>query len=56
MLKEVGSFDKMLIWNHESMVDGDDTFVKGLSEWVGFAEAVSHMFETCEYIHVNDGY
>ena len=56
VLKEVGSFDKMLIWNHESMVDGDDTFVKGLSEWVGFAEAVSHMFETCEYIHVNDGY
>ncbi len=56
VLKEVGSFDKMLIWNHESMVDGDDAFVKGLSEWVGFAEAVSHMFEICEHIQVNDRY
>ena len=43
ILNELGSFDKMLIWNHESMVDGDDPFVKGLNEWIGFAEAVSHM-------------
>ena len=41
MLKEVGSFEKIVVWNHESMVNGDDAFVKGVSEWIDFAEAVS---------------
>lgn len=40
VLNEVGSFDRVVIWNHESMVDGDDAFVKGLDEWVVFAEAM----------------
>ncbi|CAD6573079.1 MAG: hypothetical protein ASARMPREDX12_005805 [Alectoria sarmentosa] len=40
VLNEVGSFEKVVIWNHESMVDGDDDFVKGLKEWIGFAEAM----------------
>lgn len=44
ILNELGSFDKLLIWYHESMVDGDDPFVKGLAEWIGFAEAVSGVF------------
>ena len=44
VLNEIGSFDKVVIWNHESMVDGDDAFVKGLREWIGFAQAVSHVF------------
>lgn len=43
VLNEIGSFEKVIIWNHESMVDGDDAFVKGLSEWIGFAQVVSHM-------------
>lgn len=47
MLNELGSFNKLLIWNHESIVDGDDPFVKGLSEWIGFAEAVSGVFSIC---------
>ena len=47
MLNEVGSFEKVVIWNHESTVDGDDAFVKGLSEWIGFAEAVSHDSPAC---------
>lgn len=47
ILHELGSFDKLLIWNHESMVEGDDPFVKGLSEWIGFAEAVSGVFSVC---------
>ena len=45
--REVGSFDNLLLWNHESMIDGNDAFVKGLSEWIGFAEAVSHVFPVC---------
>lgn len=47
VLNEVGLFDKVVIWNHESIVDGDDAFVKGLGEWVGFAQAVSHVFPKC---------
>lgn len=41
ILQEVGSFDEVVLWGHESLVDGDDAFVKGLGEWIGFAEAVS---------------
>lgn len=44
VLNEVGSFEKVVVWNHESIVDGDDAFVKGLGEWIAFAEAVSHVF------------
>ena len=40
-LNEVASFDKIVLWGHESLVEGDDPFVKGVEEWVGFAEAVS---------------
>ena len=39
-LREVGAFDKIVLWGHEESVEGDDAFVKGLGEWVGFAEAV----------------
>ncbi len=44
VLNEVGSFEKVVVWNHESIVDGDDAFVKGLGEWIAFAEAVSHLY------------
>ena len=44
VMNEIGSFDNLLLWNHESMINEDDTFVKGLSEWIRFAEAVSHPF------------
>lgn len=40
-LEEVASFDKVMFWGHESVVEGDDPFVKGVEEWIGFAEAVS---------------
>ena len=47
LLNEVGSFDKLLIWNHESVVEGDDAFVKGLCEWMSLAEAVSQVSQIC---------
>ena len=40
-LEEVASFNKIMLWGHESLVDGDDPFAKGVEEWIGFAEAVS---------------
>ena len=40
-LEEVASFDEIVLWGHESLVEGDDPFLKGVEEWIGFAEAVS---------------
>ena len=42
-LNEVGSFDKVVVWNHERMVGREDAFMKGLGEWINFAGAVSHV-------------
>ena len=47
VLDQVGSFENVIIWNHESMVHGNDAFVKGLVEWIGFAEAVSLVLPEC---------
>lgn len=44
VLDEIGSFDNLFLWNYESMITEDDAFVKGLNEWISFAEAVSHAF------------
>ena len=44
VLEEVASFDKVVLWGHETLVEGDDPFVKGVEEWIGFAEAVSYAY------------
>ena len=41
MLEEQGSFDNLIVWAHERVVDNDDVFVRGVEEWTTFAEAVS---------------
>ncbi|EUC38241.1 hypothetical protein COCCADRAFT_83550 [Bipolaris zeicola 26-R-13] len=39
--EQVGEFDEVVIWGHGGEVDpGQDMFVKGLKEWVGFAESM----------------
>ncbi|KAL2039928.1 hypothetical protein N7G274_007331 [Stereocaulon virgatum] len=40
MLQDLGSFDKVMLWGHESIVESEDPFVKGMEEWIGFAEAM----------------
>ena len=40
VLNEVGSFKNIMVWNHEDIVDEENVFVKGLSEWIDFAETV----------------
>ncbi|KAL8921197.1 MAG: hypothetical protein Q9208_005807 [Pyrenodesmia sp. 3 TL-2023] len=40
VMEEVGEFDGVVVWGHESVVDGEDTFVRGVEEWIGFAEAM----------------
>lgn len=37
----VGQFDEIVVWGHGGEVDGSrDAFVRGMTEWVGFAESV----------------
>lgn len=40
MLEEVANFKDFIVWGHEAVADGDDAFVKGVEEWIGFAAAV----------------
>jgi len=41
VLQELGSFDKVMLWGHESIAENEDAFVKGMGEWISFSEAVS---------------
>ncbi|CAN9212564.1 unnamed protein product [Alternaria alternata] len=39
--EQVGEFDQVIVWGHGGEVDGSgDAFVRGMSEWVGFAESM----------------
>lgn len=35
-----GTFDEFVVWGHEALPAADDTFVKGVEEWLQFADAV----------------
>lgn len=41
ILELVGSFDDVLVWDHEAVPESDSAMVKGVEEWIRFAEAVS---------------
>ena len=38
---ESAGFDHIVIWGHESTAPDDDMFLKGMTEWTTFAQAVS---------------
>ncbi len=40
-LEEVAVFQEVVVWGHEATAEGDDVFVKGVAEWIQFAEVVS---------------
>lgn len=40
-IQAIGSFNEVMLWSHEIMVPEDDAFVRGIGEWMDFAEAVS---------------
>ncbi|KAJ5160733.1 Ribonuclease H2 subunit C [Penicillium canariense] len=42
VLEVQGTFDDIMVWGHEILPAADDTFVKGVEEWVRFAETM-HM-------------
>ena len=41
LVEKAAEFEEIVVWGHDSVVDDDDAFVKGIEEWIGFAEAVS---------------
>lgn len=40
-LSEVAEFEEVMVWDHEAIRSGEDAFVKGMEEWIRFAEVVS---------------
>ncbi|KAJ6113828.1 Ribonuclease H2 subunit C [Penicillium sp. IBT 18751x] len=40
ILEMQGTFDEMMVWGHEVLPAADDPYVKGIEEWLRFAETV----------------
>ncbi|KAJ5779196.1 Ribonuclease H2 subunit C [Penicillium paradoxum] len=40
ILETQGTFDDFIVWGHEALPPADDTFVKGVAEWIQFADAM----------------
>ncbi|RFU26962.1 hypothetical protein B7463_g9368, partial [Scytalidium lignicola] len=37
VMEQQASFDKVLVWGHEVEAGEEDTYIRGLEEWIGFA-------------------
>ncbi|KAH8696096.1 ribonuclease H2 non-catalytic subunit-domain-containing protein [Talaromyces proteolyticus] len=40
VLETQSTFDEFIVWGHETLPAADDAFVKGVEEWVKFAEVM----------------
>ena len=40
MLETQATFDELVIWGHEVVPGDEDEYVRGVEEWVAFAEVV----------------
>ena len=40
IMQEQSMFDEIVVWGHEAIMDESDPYVRGLEEWIGFAEQV----------------
>lgn len=38
--EQIGEFDSVVVWGHGGTVEEGDAFLRGMKEWVGFAEAM----------------
>ena len=38
---DIAAFDEVVVWGHENPAETNNVFVRGVDEWVTFAEAVS---------------
>ena len=47
IMEQQATFADVMVWDHEAVPGGDDVYVKGMEEWIGFAEAVCSSFLWC---------
>ncbi|KAG0652804.1 hypothetical protein D0Z07_0644 [Hyphodiscus hymeniophilus] len=40
IMEEQGVFEEIMVWGHEAVMDEFDPYVRGLEEWIGFAEQI----------------
>ncbi|OAL29882.1 hypothetical protein AYO22_01788 [Fonsecaea multimorphosa] len=40
LLEELSTFEDVIVWGHDAVPTNEDTFVKGIEEWIAFAEAI----------------
>lgn len=40
IMEEQSVFDEIMVWGHEALMDESDPYVRGMEEWIGFAEQV----------------
>ena len=40
-MEPMATLDEIVIWGHEMVPEDEDVYVKGVQEWMAFAEAVS---------------
>ncbi|EAS35405.3 ribonuclease H2 subunit C [Coccidioides immitis RS] len=40
ILEAQGTFSNLIVWDHDKVPSTDDVFVKGIGEWIRFAEAM----------------
>lgn len=38
--QNLATFDEIVVWGHDQLPASDDAFVKGVEEWISFAEAI----------------
>ncbi|KAI5362834.1 Putative ribonuclease H2, subunit C [Septoria linicola] len=50
VMEQVGSFGEIMVWAHEAVPESEDVYVKGIEEWIGFAESVS----ACSLAYLHD--
>lgn len=40
IVETLSHFEEVIVWGHDQLPAADDTFVKGVEEWIAFAEAI----------------
>lgn len=40
VVEALSSFENVVVWSHDRVPTSEDPFVKGLDEWISFAEAI----------------
>ena len=39
-MEVIANFDEVVVWGHDEVVGEDNEYVRGVEEWIAFAEAV----------------